>query len=63
VALEIASTFNWNYQPFRVYYSLSTMFGAGKEYDKADTHIQEAKRNALDDRYYLGRATETQADI
>ena len=56
VAIRIASSSNWDDQLFWSYYSLTNLFRAEDEFDKAHTHIKQAKQHALYHKYFLGRA-------
>jgi tetratricopeptide (TPR) repeat protein len=60
-ALEIASSFNQDFQLFWIHYALASLaFGQGK-FDDAHAHIEHAKSHAINDAYQLGRAMERQA--
>ena len=63
IALGIATTFNWREHLFWIHYRMAIMFRDEGEFDKAHTHITQAKVDALDDKYRLGRAMEEQAHI
>lgn len=63
LAIGIASISNRHDQPFWIHYSLAILFRDEGEFDNAHTHIKQAKQHALDDKYYLGRATEMLARI
>ena len=63
IALGIANTFNWHDHIFWTHYHMAILFRDGGEFDKAHTHITQAKDHALDAKYRLGRAMEEQAQI
>ena len=63
IALEIADTFNWQYQQFSVHVLLAKLFRDEGEFGNAHTHIKQAKEHAVDNKYNLGRAMETHAQI
>ena len=63
VALGIAETFNWYGQLFWIHYSLAKLFRDEDEFDDAHAQIEQAKKHALNDKYLLGRAMETLAQI
>jgi len=63
-ALRIATPFmNWHDQLFWAHYGLSILFYHEDELDNANTHIQQAKANAVHDTYNLGCAMQEQATI
>jgi tetratricopeptide (TPR) repeat protein len=62
-ALEIASPSNWRDELFWNHYSLADLFRGVDEYDKASTHIGQAKSVTIDNTYWLGRAMHMQARI
>ena len=63
IALEIATPFNWHDILFWVHHSLALLFLREHKFDDADAHIKRAKSHAVDDVYWLGRTTQTQARI
>ena len=63
IALGIADSFNWQHQQFWIHELLAKLSRDEGEFDNAHTHIKQAKENAVDDKYYLGRAMETHARI
>ena len=63
IAIAIASRFDWHDHLFCIHHSLAIMFRNEDKLDDADAHIRQAKQHSTHDRYYLGRAVETQASI
>ena len=63
IALGIANAFNWREQLFQTHYYMAILFRDEGEFDKANTHITQAKADALDNKYRLARAMEEQAQI
>jgi tetratricopeptide (TPR) repeat protein len=63
IALGIAKAFNWHDHQFWICNSLAILFRDEDRFDDAHAHIKQAKQHALDDKYLLGRAMETQALI
>ena len=63
VAHGIASSFNWHDQLFSVHYSLAGMFLDEGRFDSAQAHVEQAKLHMVDNPYYLGYATELQAEL
>ena len=61
LALEIASSLNWDVGLFWVYYSLAELFSEQGRFDDAHAHIERAKSHAVDDAYNLGCAMHLQA--
>ena len=62
-ALAIASPFNWHDLLFLIHHSLAALFLDEREYDKAHTHVEQAKSHAVDHTYYLGIAMDLHARI
>ena len=62
-ALGIASSFDWHNQLFWIHRALVWLFLDENEFDSAQSHINQAKSQAIDDTYCLGRAVEMQAWI
>ena len=62
-ALEIASRFEWQDQLFWAHYDLAFLFDDEREFNNAQTHVEQAKLHAAEDRYNLGRAMDLQALI
>ena len=62
-ALEIASPSNWDEIQFWLHYSLAELFRDEREFDDANTHVEQAKSYAGDGSYRLGRAVHLQANI
>ena len=56
IALGFASTSNWHDQLFWTHNSLARLFREQGEFDKAHTHINQAKEHAVDNKYLLARA-------
>ena len=63
IVLEIASSFDWRDQLFWTQYSLAFLYLDEREFDDAQTHVEQAKPHATEDRYKLGRAMDLQALI
>jgi tetratricopeptide (TPR) repeat protein len=63
IALGIAGEFDWHDLLFWIHDSLAKLFRDEGEFDDAHTHIKQAKEYALDNKYCLGRAMDTQARI
>ncbi|KAF9792061.1 hypothetical protein BJ322DRAFT_9175 [Thelephora terrestris] len=62
-ALEIASIFEWRGELFGNNYALAALLTRQDEFDKAHSHIDQAKAHAADDPLHLGRATRFKAHI
>jgi len=63
IALGIASSFNWHSQIFfNHYYLANLLFGQGR-FSDAHGHIKHAKSHTTNNTYYLGYATELQAEF
>ena len=62
-ALGIASPSNWQGTLFWIHYDLAMLFFIEGELEDANTHIERAKSNAVNDAYTLGRALNAQARI
>ncbi|KAF9787249.1 hypothetical protein BJ322DRAFT_711299 [Thelephora terrestris] len=62
-ALRIASTFDWQDQLFWNHYSLAELFFEKDKLDDAHAHVERAKLHAIDNPYFLGRATELEAEF
>ena len=63
VALEIASSFNWHNQLFRIHRTLAKLFLDEQWFDDAQDHIERAKSPATNSTYYLGRTMHVQAEL
>ena len=63
MALGIASPLNWHDQLSWNHYDLADLFRGEGEFDDANVHIQQAKSHAVNNAYWQGRATESQANI
>ena len=63
IAIRIATPFNWHDQLFWTHHALAILFRDEGKFDDAHAHIKQAKEYALDDKYQLGCAMETQAWI
>ena len=63
IALEIASPPKWHDQLFWIQHSLTILFRDEGKLDDAHTHIRQAKRHALHDKFYQGFAMEVEARI
>ena len=62
-ALTTASSFRWSDHLFWIHYSLAQLFLDEDDFDKAHTHIEQARSNAVDSPYQLGVAMYIQARI
>ena len=62
-AIGIASRFNWHNQLFWAHHALARLYKDKKEWDNAQSHIDQAKSHAVEDAYNLGRAMVEQAEI
>ncbi|KAF9792146.1 hypothetical protein BJ322DRAFT_16655 [Thelephora terrestris] len=62
-ALGITSAFGWQTELFWNHYSLAGLFCNEDEFNKAHSHIDQAKSHTADDTLYLGRAMEYKAYI
>ena len=62
-SIGIASTFNWHHHLFGVNYDLAELFYDEGRFDDAHVHAERAKSHAVNDRYWLGRAMELQAQF
>ena len=61
-ALEIATSFHWQFQQFWIHYSLAAVFLNQGKFDDAHTHIGHAKPHVVnDDVYLLGHAMKLEA--
>ena len=60
-ALAIASSFGWRSSLFLAHHDLSAVFSNAGDLDKANAHVEQARSNAVDDPYLLGRAILQQA--
>jgi len=61
-ALRIASPFNWHNQLSRNHYELADLFSKEGRFDEAHASVERAKSHAaINDPYYLARATQLQA--
>ena len=63
LALSIASSFGWNDQLFWNHYKLAELFFHEREFDKAQTHVDKTKLNAVGETSYIGVVMELQAKI
>ena len=63
VALAIASPFNWHDELLWIHYSLAELFLDEGEFTEAHTHVEQAKSQAAENTYHLGRVMELQAEI
>ena len=63
VALEIASSFNWHDQLFRIHFSLAQLFSGEGRLDDAHAHFEWAKSHAVNDPYNLAAASFMQAEV
>ena len=63
VALEIASAFNWHKDLFWIHNCLAELFRDENDFNNAQAHIEQAKSHVGEDKYLLGRATQSQAQI
>ena len=62
-ALWIASSSKWHSSLFWIHYSLALLLSQQGRFDKAHAHVEQAKSNAVENVYCLGRATLLQASI
>jgi len=62
-ALGIASSFNWHNESFWNHYFLAELFFNQGGFDDAHAHIKHAKSYTTNNTYYLGCATELQAEF
>ena len=62
-ALTIASASNWQTELFWTRYEMAILFRNKREFDRASTHIEQAKSHAGNDAFNLGCGTEMQAWI
>jgi tetratricopeptide (TPR) repeat protein len=62
-AIGIASPPNWHDVLFWNHLDLAEMFRNEGEFDEASAHIEQAKPHAVDNTFWLGRATYLQATI
>ena len=62
-ALAIVSGFEWQDELFWIHYSLASLFWDEDGFDKAHSHVDQAKSHAADNTFYLGRAMEQKARI
>lgn len=62
-ALGTASSFDWYDQLFWGHYSLAELFFGEDKLDDAHIHVERAKLHAINNPYFLGRATELQAEF
>ena len=60
-ALGIASSLNWDYDLFWIYYNLAVVSSGEGKFEDAHIHIEHAKSHAVDHTYNLTRASELQA--
>jgi tetratricopeptide (TPR) repeat protein len=60
-ALGIASSFNWHFQLFWIYYTLAQLFFDEGRFDDAHAHNECAKSHAVNNPYHLCRAVVQQA--
>ena len=63
VALRVASSFDWNEEPFWVHYRLAWLFLKDGRFDEANTHAERAKSRTANSVHNLGYAMELQASI
>ena len=63
-ALTVAS-FDWHFQLLWIHYSLALLFYHEENFDKAQSHFEQAKSHAIDDMdtYRLGRVMYSQASV
>ena len=63
MALQIASSFNWEDQQFWIHHSMAHLFLAEDEFEDANIHTKQAKSHTVDNTYNLGHAMNQQAEI
>ena len=61
VALEIASSFDWHDQLFRIYVSLAQLFSGKGRHDDLHAHAERAKSHAVNGPYNLALTSLLQA--
>ena len=61
--LGIASSSNWHNELCWTHQDLARLFSAEGRFSDAQAHIEQAKAHATDNAYYLGLATELQAEF
>ena len=59
IALEIASSYNWHDQLFRIHLSLTQLFSG----EDAHTHVERARSHAVNEPYNLALASLLQATL
>ena len=59
--LKIASSLDWHYGQYWIYYSLAELFFNQGKFDDSHAHVEHAKSHAVDDTYLTGRAMDLQA--
>ena len=62
-AISIASPLNWHGQLFWIHYFLAVLFRDAKEFNDANTHVEQAKSHAAEDPFKLSCTMEMQAWI
>jgi len=62
-ALDIVAPFGWQHELFWTHLDLALLFLDEARFDDAQSHIQQTKSHAADNQYFLGRATDLQADL
>jgi tetratricopeptide (TPR) repeat protein len=62
-ALKLASRFEWQDELFEIHYSMASLFLNEDNLDDAQSHVEQAKSHAAEDRYSLGYAMKLQARI
>ena len=62
-ALTVASPFNWPHELFRIHYDMAELSRDKHEFNDANAHIAQAKFNAANNVYSLGRSMRMQAWI
>ena len=63
MALEIASSSNWQGYLFWIHCSLAVLFRGERKFDNANAHLERAKSYTIDSAYDLGYAMELQAGV
>ena len=63
IALEIASSYNWHDQLFRIHLSLAQLFSGEGRLDDAHTHVERARSHAVNEPYNLALASLLQATL
>ena len=63
ISITIASSIKSDYELFWNHFFLAHLFLVQREFDEANSHVEQAKSYAVNNAYNIGRATEAQARI